>query len=102
MAGNFMKTLAEVRQNTGPDRMAKLMVDVQDYHATVADVVATATEAGIRKTVLYHLVPVPVNPIVLTQFTQGLPENIVVGEDGMLFELAEKAETIEQTQVFEP
>jgi ribonuclease Z len=102
MAGPFMKTLAEVRRKTGPDRVATLIDDVQDYHATIADVAATATEAGVRSTVLYHLVPVPTNPIVLSQFTQGLPDGIVVAEDGMLFELAEQTETIERSQVFEP
>jgi ribonuclease Z len=102
MADGFMKTLGQVRKKTGPERMAKLIEDVQSYHATTADVAATATEAGVRMTVLYHLVPAPANPMVLSSFAQGLPEGIVVGADGMLFELAEQATSVEQSQVFDP
>ena len=36
----------------------------------------------------------------MNQFTAGLPEDVVVTKDGMLFELAEGAETVEQRQLF--
>jgi ribonuclease Z len=84
----------------GNQRTSKLVKDVQDYHASTTDVVKLAAEAGVKKVAFYHLVPVPPNAAMLNQFTAGLPEDVVVTADGMLFELAQGTDTVELRQLF--
>ena len=85
----------------GNERTSQVVEDVQDYHAPTSDIVALAERAGVRKVAFYHLVPAPLNAAMLNQFMAGVPEDVVLTKDGMLFELAKEARTVEQRQLFE-
>ncbi|REJ74072.1 MAG: MBL fold metallo-hydrolase [Acidobacteria bacterium] len=101
MALPVVQLLAAARAETGPPRLAKLLQDIQTYHAPVADVVAAAEAAQVRKLVLYHLVPAAVNPMVQAAFRQGLPEGAEIAADGQLYELPADSEAIEMRLLFE-
>ena len=87
-------------RSAGNQRMAKIFQDVQDYHASTGDVVELARKAGVGTIALYHLIPTPLNDRMLKQFMSGMPEDVIVTKDGMLFELAKDAETVEHRQLF--
>lgn len=77
--------LALVRAS--PPRMAKILSDVLDYHAHTTAVAAMAERAGVRKLALYHLVPAPQNTLMEAIFMRDLPDDVVLTEDGMTFDL---------------
>ena len=82
--------------------MAKVVKDVQDYHATTTSLAELAENAGVRMLAFYHLVPAPPTAAMLAAFTRGLPEGVVVTKDGLLFELPRDGDTIEQKELFQP
>lgn len=102
MALALVQQFENMMKSAGNQRTSKLLRDVQDYHAPTADLVALAKEAGVGKLALYHLVPAPANATMLSQFRAGLPEEVVVTMDGMLFELGQGVDTVEQKQLFQP
>lgn len=95
MALGVVRMLQNARAEVGPASVARILEDIQSYHAPTTDVAALAAEAGVRKLVLYHLVPSVANPMLESQFLQGLPESAEVAVDGTLYELP--AETVEIT-----
>lgn len=102
MALPLVQQVERMMSSAGNQRMSKLIKDVQDYHAPIPDILELAKQAGVGTVALYHLVPAPANPAVLKQFMSGLPEDVVVTMDGMLFELNQGAETTSHRQLFEP
>jgi ribonuclease Z len=68
-------------------RIARVLRDVLDYHAHTEAVVQLARTAGVGQLVLYHLVPPPRNFLLEQVFRRGLPRDVVLARDGMLFEL---------------
>ncbi len=102
MALPMVQQIERMMESAGNHRTSKILKDVQDYHAPLEDIFKLAQDAGVRQVALYHLVPAPANATILKQFTEGMPENAVVTNDGMLFELAEGTETVERRQLFEP
>jgi ribonuclease Z len=48
----------------------------------------------VRQLALYHLVPPPRNALFAKIFTRDLPEDTIVTEDGMMFELPAGSEEI--------
>ena len=101
MALGIVQMLEAARKEVGPPRLAKLLGDIQDYHAPTLDVVAVAREAAVRRTIFYHLVPALGNPMMDVQFLRGVPEDVVLAEDGMLFVLPRGNQEIEQSMLFE-
>jgi len=82
---------ADVARRLGRERVAKLASDIPSYHTTPREAAEAASEAGVKKLVLTHLVPAPTNPLNLRLFLDGAGEafsgELVVGEDGMRFSL---------------
>lgn len=101
MAQGVIRTLQAAREEQGDERLAKLLADIQTYHAPTTDLAAIAQDAGLKKLVLYHLVPAIPNPMLEGQFLQGLPEGTVLAADGQLFELPTGSREIESRQLFE-
>lgn len=80
---------------------AKIMLDIQDYHASPEDAAQSAQSAGAKMLVLSHLVP-PLPSEFLYPAFLGDAENrfegsIVVGEDGMLFSMPADSKEITQS-----
>ncbi len=96
LAFDLVNMMSDSLLRLGLEKPAKLILDVLDYHMDAAHVGALAQEANAGKVVLTHIFPpVPNNLKMLDRiFLDGVGETfsgeIVLGEDGMFFELAPK------------
>ena len=76
------------------DRVATVLHDIQDYHATTSDLSRLVDEAEINQLALYHLVPAPRNAMAVAAFANGVPDCSVITEDWMTFSLPSDSELI--------
>ena len=76
------------------DRQARVLLDIQDYHAATADLSALAESASVRLLALYHLVPAPQNYLMERIFERDVPDDAVITTDGMVFELPRNDDAI--------
>jgi len=67
--------------------MPTIMTDVIDYHADTTSLSIRASQAGVRQLALYHMVPVPANPLAVKMFLRGLPSDVIVTRDLHTFDL---------------
>jgi ribonuclease Z len=100
LVAEVLQTLSRVAQEAGRHRIAKIATDVQDYHATPAEAVGVAREAGVRMIVFSHLVPPLPGLLTRSVFLRGVDDGgeveVVLGEDGLHFRLPAGSEQIEQ------
>lgn len=87
MSVPIVETIRSSMNAFGIDRLAKIVLDIQDYHADIEDVIEMAKSSDLGMTGLYHLVPGPRNAIMEKVFLRGAPDNVVLTEDGMWFDL---------------
>ena len=90
----IVQALESAARNQGRIRNAKILADIQDYHAPVDDIVALAQRTEIGMTALYHLVPPPRNLLMENIFRRSLPDNVILTKDRMWFHLPVDSETI--------
>jgi ribonuclease Z len=71
--------------------LAKITDDIPGYHSSPEDAAKTASEAGVKQLVLYHITPPIPNPLLnniyLGDAGKYYKGPITIGEDGMLFTL---------------
>ena len=76
-----------------PNRQAKFLHDILDYHTPVQDGLDVAAEAGVKELVFSHLVPTPVNTLLEQSFfawakkSSSWNGNVTIGADGMIFRI---------------
>ena len=67
---------------------AKIMGDIQGYHASPEDAARAATDAGAKALVLYHLVPAPparlIEPLFLGDAPKAFSGPLKLAKDGMI------------------
>jgi ribonuclease Z len=88
MNKELVQLIANVNQETGNTAMAKLLVDIQDYHMDVSEVGALAQEANVQRLALNHLAPQPrgrrqANRFFRDPIAELYSGELYVGEDGM-------------------
>jgi ribonuclease Z len=66
---------------------AQILRDVTDYHAHTQDIAKAASAAGVGQLAFYHLVPPPRNEQLEAAFMTGVPNDVLLTEDLMWFEL---------------
>ena len=90
-------------EERGNPLAAKIMFDIQDYHASPEEAAESAQAANAKMLVLSHLVPpLPAEylyPAFLGDAQSRFDGPIVVGEDGMLFSLPAGTDEITQSNV---
>ena len=68
-----------------------MTTDIPGYHSSPVDAAKSATAAGVRQLLLYHVVPPLMLPGMEAAFLQGVPEAfsgpVTLGVDGSLFSL---------------
>ena len=74
-------------ERAGRRRQARILLDIQDYHAAGTDLQALVDAAGVGMLAVYHLVPAPRNLVMERIFERSLPEDTVMTAEGMVFEL---------------
>ena len=83
----IVQAMQSAAERAGRARQAKILLDIQDYHAAAADLPALAESAGVGMLALYHLVPAPRNTVMERIFERDLPGDTVMTVEGMVFEL---------------
>ena len=79
--------MAEAADEAGAKRLAKIMYDVLDYHASTESIIELGESTKIGMVAYYHLVPTPGNILVEKFFERDLPENFRITKDGDWYEL---------------
>ena len=84
-------TIAGQLGTLGAKRLEKIMTDIPDYHTSPVQAAEVASEAGAGLLVFTHIVPAQPSRILYPAFMKGTKEAfdgpILMGEDGMAFEL---------------
>ena len=79
--------LSEAMGAAGRSRQSKIVADVIDYHASTDSLIELGEKSNVDMVAFYHLVPVPLNSVLEDIFTRGVPDNFLLAEDLMSFEL---------------
>jgi ribonuclease Z len=79
--------LSEALGAVGQTRQSKIVADVMDYHASTDSLIELGEKSNVGLVAFYHLVPVPLNFVLEDVFTRGVPDNFLLAEDLMWFEL---------------
>jgi ribonuclease Z len=99
LASHVVSAIGEAAAQAGRGRVAKIMGDIPDYHATPVQAAAVANEAGVDLLLFYHLVPPPPNRIFEPVFLRGVedvrPDGWLLGDDGLLVELPIGSEALD-------
>ncbi len=83
----IVKALEKGAREAGRERQARILADIQDYHASTSSLGDAVERAGVRRLALYHLVPAPRNVLMEQIFLRDLPSGTILTEDGMVFDL---------------
>ncbi|MDB9918177.1 MBL fold metallo-hydrolase [Pseudomonadales bacterium] len=83
----IVSTLSKSLGTAGQSRQSKIVSDVIDYHASTDSLIELAEQSNVGMVAFYHLVPVPLNVVLEDVFKRGLPDNFLLAEDLMSFEL---------------
>jgi ribonuclease Z len=94
MALQLVQGIEAMSRGAGNTRLASVLHDIQDYHATTADLVRLVAEAEVGQLALYHLVPAPRNAMAIAAFKGGLPDGAIITEDGMVISLPANSKEI--------
>lgn len=91
LARPMIRTLEVTARDVGRDRVAAIMHDIQNYHASPGEMAGLANEAGVKLLVLYHLLPAPDNLLARRLFTRDMNRardgDWTMAEDGSLYTL---------------
>lgn len=83
----IVRTMERAAAAAGRPRQERIFLDIQDYHASTASLVDFARDAGVDRLALYHLVPAPRNAVMTDVFRRGLPDDVLLTDDGMTLDL---------------
>ncbi len=73
---------------------AQILRDVTNYHAHAADIARAAEAAGVKQLAFYHMVPPPQDEAAERVFMTGVPDDVVLTDDLMWFELPSGSDEI--------
>jgi ribonuclease Z len=72
------RNMVEMAAQNSDKRRAKQAMDILDYHTMTDEVAEIARDAGVKKLVLTHMVPSPMNHAMEAMFVRGM-KNIYKG-----------------------
>lgn len=100
---DMVTVMQEQFDAVGNSRMAKIMSDIKDYHASPSEAAVSASDAGADELVYYHMVPPLPSRLLYPAFIgdshKAFKGKILVGEDGMLISLPAGSNEITQSQI---
>jgi ribonuclease Z len=100
LAPNLVGMMNEAAKKTGNTVVAKVALDIPDYHASPVEAAETARDAGVGHLLYYHIVPPLVIPGQKTLFLDGAGEifpDYTIGQDGTAFSLPAGSDEIRLT-----
>ncbi|MEM1401855.1 MAG: MBL fold metallo-hydrolase [Pseudomonadota bacterium] len=95
LSAPIVSAMVDAAKESGRDRIAHILVDIQDYHASVTDVAQLTVDANIGMTALYHLVPGPRNVVMENIYKREFQGNMLLTEDNMWFTLPVGSDAID-------
>ena len=90
--------MSEVFGANGRARISEIMDDVLDYHASLESLIELNDQADVGRVAYYHLVPNPANAVFMAFFERNLPENYLIAQDRMWFDLPVGSDAIRVTK----
>ena len=82
-----VSALSEAMGAVGASRQSRIVTDVMDYHASTDSLIELGEKSNVDMVAFYHLVPVPPNSLLTDVFMREAPDNFLLTEDLMWFEL---------------
>ncbi len=82
-----VSALSKAMGAAGQSRQSKIVADVMDYHASAESLIELGEKSDVDMVAFYHLVPVPPTSLLKDVFLRGAPDNFLLTEDLMWFEL---------------
>lgn len=100
----MVEILRGALENKDLDNLAKVMFDIQDYHATPVDAARAANDAEVDALLLNHIVPPLPLKMLYPLFLQGTENEfdgtITIAEDGQIFSLPSDSDEIIHSKGF--
>ena len=100
LAPNLVGIMNAAAEKMGNAILAKVTIDIPDYHASPVEAAETARDAGVGHLLYYHIVPPLVIPGQEAVWLNGAEEvfpDYTVGQDGTAFSLPAGSKEIIQT-----
>jgi ribonuclease Z len=100
LAPNLLMMMHEAANRNDNKILAKITVDVLDYHASPVEAAETARDAGVGHLLYYHIVPPLVIPGQRALYLNGAEEifpDYTIGQDGVAFTLPANSDEIRLT-----
>ena len=99
LAAHMVKRMEDAARAAGMEARAKILFDIQDYHATPVQAAESAQKAGARALLLYHIVPPLIIPGAEAAFLQGVSAAYdgptYLGRDGLSVSLLAGSDAID-------
>ena len=90
-------------EDRGVKNLAKIMVDIPDYHISPKDAAELAQAADVKSLIFTHIVPALPNKALHKYFLGDAPSKfdgaLTIGEDGMVFSLPAGSKEIKQNRL---
>lgn len=102
LSREFVSVMEQAARARGQAPIAKILSDIQGYHATPEDAARAAREARARLLVLYHIVPPLPSPLLYDAYlgdSRATFSAIQVGEDGLLVSMPANTDEIHISRV---
>ena len=87
LSESLMSLMITAAADSGRHRNEKVLSDVLDYHAGTRALRTLGEKSNVGMIAYYHLVPAPSNIVMQWIFERSLPENHLIAEDSMWFDL---------------
>ena len=100
LAPNLVGLMGDTASKVGATGLAKIMLDIQNYHASPVEAAEIARDAGAGHLLYYHVIPPLILPGMEAAFLLGVGEifpEYTLGEDGTAFSLPAGSKEIIQT-----
>jgi ribonuclease Z len=90
LAPNLVMMMHDAAKKNGNQIIAKITIDILDYHASPVEAAETARDAGVGHLLYYHIVPPLIIPGQKTLYLNGAEDifpDYTIGQDGVSFSL---------------
>jgi ribonuclease Z len=101
LARNIVGLMHDTADHAGLEGLAKITLDIQNYHATPVEAAEIARDAGVGQLLYYHIVPPLIFPGMEAVWLDGVDEvftNYTLGQDGTSFSLPAGSKEISLTR----
>lgn len=103
LAPQLVGVLTRAARAAGRDNLAKITIDILDYHASPVDAALSATRVGAKHLLFHHIVPPLILPTMEALFVEGVAEvytgPFTVGRDGTLVKMPAGESDVEVVQL---